>query len=203
MIGSHNSFSKGSVMATKIKASRVNKRKMNDFGGRELARLWGNTPVVDAQSDARLVILQEDIDHATPANPGCCILAQACKRTFAAQKVLFFRSAAYVQLPDAVGNTNIERFRITNEVREVIEAFDRGQKVVPKAGLLLKAPSPSQTLRGQQKKQKAYTQRKKAKAKSARKGNQGLGVYKSKPIAIDLSVRNGTGQLAQFMKGKK
>jgi hypothetical protein len=165
-------------------------KRNKDKAAQEIKRVWGDVQVVDAEKDLRVLILPEDVDHAIRHDE-----AQACRRTFGASKVLFWRSVAYVELPKEDGVTRVERFIMPSSMRSLVEAFDRGQDVIPKAGFILKAPTAGRRLDYGVRKEylRRHRQRQKLEGKAERRGNQGVGRYRDKPLTVDLAVRNGTG----------
>jgi len=171
------------------------KPKYKEEAAAEIKRLWGDTPVVDADKDLRVLIIQKDVEQATRTDAGACVFAQACKRSFGASKVLFFRTVAYVELPKEDGSMRVERFDMPSTMRALVEAFDRGEDVLPKAGFVLKAPSPCNRMDSLVRKgrRRALRERQKLIGKSTRVGNQGIGRFRDRPITVDLAVRSGTG----------
>lgn len=166
----------------------------------EIRRVWGDVEVIDAAKDLRVFIQPEDVKKATKKDPGCCVFAQACKRQFAATKVLFWRSVAYVELPGPKGNRRVERFILSSEMRNLIENFDKGNEVAMSAGFELKRPGPSRTFEGNAARHKRMRENKKKAllngvSKSPKRGAQGEGVYSKPSIVVDLEVRNGTGRV--------
>jgi hypothetical protein len=188
------------VATKKRKAAKPSVRtSKTDIGAQEIFRTWGDVEVIDSDDDLFVTIAPEDLKKATKKDPACCVFAQACKRTFGATKVLFLRTTAYVELPNKKGIQQVKRFEMPAEMRELVEAFDRGESTIPKAGFTLKAPPPSHRLDSLLKKSNTRHAHARAAAKKRlingqmeRRGNQGLGAYQSRPITIDL-VRNGTG----------
>jgi hypothetical protein len=124
-------------------STRSSKR---DRARREIERGWGDTPVVDAKDNVRIFITPEDLNGAITNHPAQCVLARACQRMFGTDKVLFFKRTAFVGLPDELGIERVERFMLGETVREVIRTFDRGEPIIPHAGVMLLAPSPSEKL---------------------------------------------------------
>jgi len=190
-------------MATKTKRRKGHSGNVEAM--KEIRRHWGDVEVVDAEKNLRVFIQPEDVRSATQKDPGCCVFAQACKRQFAATKVLFWRSVAFVELPGPKGGRRVERFELSPQMRDLIDNFDRGNKVQELAGFELKRPRPSQTFEGMaRRKREAHARRKQAlilgTRQSTKKGRQGEGRY-SKPVrVVDLEVRNGTGRV-QFKAG--
>lgn len=187
------------AMATKANFDGPNARSLN-----EIKRVWGDIEVVDASKDLRVFIQPEDVKKATKKDPGCCVFAQACKRQFAATKVLFWRSVAYVELPGPGGKRRVERFMLSSEMRDLIENFDKGNEIPTLAGFELKAPGPSRTFEGNTARHRRFRAlKRKALIKGVRKGekrgNQGDGRYSKPSIVVDLEVRHGTGRV-QFKK---
>lgn len=183
-------------MAKVERTSSFRKTKSYD----EIKRHWGEIEVVDAAKDLRVFIQPEDVSSATAKDPGCCVFAQACKRQFAATKVLFWKSVAYVELPGPDGKRRVERFMLSPEMRDLIENFDRGNRVADVAGFELKKPVPSETFAGKSKRNKARKeQRKKALLNGTKtpqkRGIQGEGKYGKPVIVVDLQVRSGRGRV--------
>ena len=180
-----------------------NKKTLTDRNTKslsEITRLWGNVQVVDARKDLRVFIQPEDVCSATAKDPGCCVFAQACKRQFAATKVLFWKSVAYVELPGPDGVRRVERFSLSSDMRELIENFDRGNPVATVAGFELKKPVPSETFEGKAARNKAEGQRRRkallnGTSTKPKRGIQGQGKYSKPAIVVDLEVRNGKGQV--------
>lgn len=177
----------------------------HDKAAQEIRRLWGDAEVVDAANDLRIFIQPCDLDGATKKDPAHCVFARACCRQFGTTKVLFFRSVAYVGLKTERGTERVERFRMSESMRSLVEAFDRGEPTIPEAGFLLKCPVPSMGLNERNKRRK-LTVAKKARAKlegtaeTTTEGvGQGKGKFRDEPLAIDLAVRSGTGAV-QFTK---
>ena len=181
------------TMVSKTKKSVRQNTKAYD----EIKRHLGDLEVVEATTDLRLFIRPEDVKTATAKDPGCCVFAQACKRQFAATKVVFWKAVAYVDLPGPDGKRRVERFLLSPRMRDLIENFDRGNKVTDCAGFELKAPSPARTIAGQLE----YKKRKKQEAlikgttTAQKRGIQGQGAYSRPAIVIDLEVRNGSGRV--------
>jgi hypothetical protein len=166
----------------------------------EIKRVWGDIEVVDAEKDLRVFVQPEDVKQATKKDPGCCVFAQACKRQFAATKVMFWRSVAYVELPGPSGKRRVERFILSSEMRDLIEDFDKGNEVATLAGFELKAPVGSRTFEGNAARhRRTRALKRKALIKGVRKGNkrgrQGEGRYSKPSIVVDLEVRNGAGRV--------
>ena len=165
----------------------------------EIKRHWGDIEVVDADKDLRVFIQPEDVRSATKKDPGCCVFALACKRQFAATKVLFWKSVAYVELPGADGKKRVERFQLGPQMRDLIEHFDKGLPVPEMAGFELKKPRPSYTLDGKLAKSRRLKQRSKDAVINGTinhgNGRQGKGTYSRPAIVVDLEVRNGSGRV--------
>lgn len=165
----------------------------------EIRRVWGEIEVVDSDKDLRVFIRPEDVLSATPKDPGCCVFAQACKRQFAATKVLFWRSVAYVELPGPDGTPRVERFSLSPQMRSLIENFDKGNPIPNVAGFELKKPRQWQTFQSQSRKQRAYQQRRKVALLNGsykKKGRRGEGADHHAPaVLVDLRVRRGSGRV--------
>lgn len=175
-----------------------------------LDRTFKGLPVEDATEDFFIVPDQGlDIDQATRRDPENCAFALACKRLYGSTAVVFFRTTAYVDLPDENNKRTVKRFYLPNPTKRLIADLDRGKKVST-AGFKLLAPTPSQTLEGMREQQRRHRARKplidgqaeeivgtvgqaaKPRAKSPRRT----------PRASSLDgVRSGTG-LVHFSQGR-
>ena len=196
--GSAKGNERETEMATKLKARNSSLSKTKSF--EEIKRHWGDVEVVDARKDLRVFIQPSDVKSASPKDPGCCVFAQACKRQFAATKVLFWRSVAYVELPGPDGTRRVERFGLSPEMRDLIENFDRGNSISTLAGFELKALRPSERFEEKAKRMKRYAgSHKKALLKGtasrSKNGIQGQGAYSKPAVVVDLEVRNGSGRV--------
>lgn len=177
-------------------------RRANDAVAEAIKREWGNIPVVEAKHDLRVFIKPEDVKGATRKDPGRCVFANACRRTFGSDKVLFFRRTAYVELRAEDGSRRVERFTLGEGMRDLIELFDTGQPVIPEAGFLLKAPCKSRRLDEMRQYQK---ERQKNRTKSLilgtstpeKKTHEKNGGAKG--LTKDFQVRSGTGAV-HFIK---
>jgi hypothetical protein len=183
-------------MAISKRTSSCLKTKSYD----EIKRHWGDIEVVDAAKDLRVFIQPQDVSSARAKDPGCCVFAQACKRQFAASKVLFWRSVAYVELPGPDGKRRVERFSLSPQMRDLIENFDKGIPVPTVAGFELKKPKPSATFAGKLENNRRWRAvRRNALLKGIRsphkRGVQGQGKYSKPAIVVDLEVRDGKGRV--------
>jgi hypothetical protein len=179
-------------------------RNLKTRSTQEIQRHWGDIEVIDATKDLRVFIKPEDVASAKSKDPGCCVFAQACKRQFAATKVLFWRSVAYVELPGPDGKRRVERFELSPHMRQLIEDFDKGNAVPLSAGFELKRVRPHMTFEVKRQNNNASREKRKNAAingtrEGTSSGNQGKGKYSKPPIVIDLEVRNGKG-MVQFKK---
>lgn len=166
---------------------------------REVERLWDGVPVQDATGDLRVIIKPCDVKNASTKDPGHCVFARACKRSFGTKKVLFLRTIAYVEVPDENGSTRVERFIMSEAVCQLVRNFDMGDKVIPNGGFLLLAPHKAlqlENMRSKQakqakKKREALLRGEKVKRVRKSKGRES----RDKPKLIDLEVRNGSGMV--------
>jgi hypothetical protein len=178
--------------------------KETDVAQRKIKRIWGDVLVRDAKHDLRVFIEPSDIKSAIPLDPQCCVFARACKRTFRATRVLFYRSRAYVELPDEMGARHVERFLMTPPMRQLIVDFDAGKEIIPEGGFLLTAPTPGRTLDRQVKRARRYADRERLRV--SLKGKQ-TAPQKRKYCkrhfnsAIEATLRNGTGQVPFAARG--
>lgn len=167
----------------------------------ETKRLWGDAPVVDAGHELRVIIQPCDVASATVKDPGCCVFAQACKRSLGARKVLFLRTVAYVELPNADGTMRVERFELPKIMRELISNFDQGKDVLPKAGFVMKPPTPANRLDAKVARDRFRTRRNKdALLKGKRTGAEKAAGSRGKDlkelmVLVDVEVRNGKGMV--------
>lgn len=179
---------------------KIAERKLKDPGGREIERLWGDLPVVDADADLILTIRQSDVSEAKAKDPSGCVFARACKRVFDSNKVLIFRSIAYVEMPDKNGKRCVKRFTVSSEMRDLITNFDQGNSAIKEAGFVLKKPTGVRTLRAKRKKDRRHEKKRQLRGYIRPKGRQGQGRYADEPLVID-TVRNGSGCVS-FMQKK-
>lgn len=161
-----------------------------------IKRIWGGTPVQDAVNDLRVIIKPCDVSSAIQKDPGHCVFARACKRSFGAKKVLFLRTVAYVELPGDDGELKVERFLMSDSVQELIKDFDKGNTIIPHGGFLLEAPRGQETLDAMAECQRTRYQRKKeALLKGEAFGRPSNKERITKPKTLDFEVRNGTGMV--------
>jgi hypothetical protein len=168
-----------------------------------IKRLWGDAPVVDATRELRVIVQPCDVDGATPKDPSCCVFARACKRSFGAQKVLFLRRIAYVELPTEDGSMRVERFSMTEAVMKLIADFDSGNPIVPKGGFLLKPPTHSNTLdekrrvfhRNEKKRKEALLMGKTLGPGRTLGGKPKGKEKKTRAVQLNAEVRNGRGMV--------
>lgn len=161
-------------------------------------RFWDGVPVEDAKNELRIIIKPCDIKDASRKDPGHCVFARACKRSFGTRKILFLRSIAYVELPDEKGDTKVERFFMSESVQQLVRNFDMGDKVIPTGGFLLLPPKPSHQLDSLRVKQALRKKRmREALLRGEISKTEGTKGKESphKPRMIDLEVRNGTGMV--------
>ena len=175
--------------------------KSLDQSGRAIRRYWGDMEVVDALADMRVFIFSEDFDGALKKDAARCVFARACIRQCQSTRIMFWRSVAYVDLPDDLGVRRVNRFELPRNMRDLIEAFDRGDRTIPEGGFLLKAPSGSR--RAEEKRvrdaasAKARRERQMILGRTEGDAGKGIGPGKGKfrdgAAVHDLTVRNGTG----------
>lgn len=156
-------------------------------------RTWGNVPVVDAKRELRVMILPVDVEKATRKDPGCCVFAQACIRSFGATKVLFYRTVAYVELPKEDGTSQVERFVMPKAMRDLIANFDMGKEVIPKAGFVLRPPAKSDSIDTEREKSRLYRENNKRKKLLGEATGHGGTRRNPSPVLHVMEVRNGTG----------
>lgn len=175
------------------------KRKMVDRAAQAIKRTWGDVTVTDAKENLRVFIRPSDVKKAKRKDPARCAFANACKRTFGSSKVLFFRRVAYVELKDQKGKRHVERFILSDGMRELIESFDQGKPIIPDAGFLLKRPCPAKTLEAERKYQRERQFRKRMAKLVGKLDEKTPPPRKPKPLLKDFEVRSGTGSV-HFVK---
>ena len=113
-----------------------------------LQRLWGNCLVRDAKTAFKLFVRQEDIDAATPKQPGGCVFARCFNRVCGTGKVLFFRTVAYLEMPDETGEPVIERYSLPASMSKLIADFDKngGKNLKAGTGFTLRPPNKTHRL---------------------------------------------------------
>lgn len=153
-------------------------------------RLWGNLPVKDATEILRVMPTERDVTKATRHDPSACAMAQACRRMFHSRSVLFFRTVAYVDVPQANGTRAVERYFLNANAREQILRFDRTGKFDP-AGYTLHAPHKSKRLDAIAKKSREYYSQVEDKYNFNKR-------HKATPRVIH-NVRNGTGAVRTLL----
>lgn len=109
------------------------------------SREWDGVPVTDAEHELRVFANTQDIATAVRGDEKHCVFANACRRIYGAKRVAFCRTVAYVELEDEQGKPRIERFCITESMREALAEFDRTGKAHP-GGFLLSPPSKGNRL---------------------------------------------------------
>lgn len=126
------------------KVSQINRVEVR----RELERLWGDCKVRDSTTAFKLFVNQTDIDSATQKDPGACVYARCARRTIGTGKILFFRTVAYLEVPDENGGTIVERYQMPTAMMRVIANFDKyGKKYLkPNTGFTLMPPKKSMKL---------------------------------------------------------
>lgn len=182
-------------------------RRLAFHGAREIRRTtFDGMPIVDSTADMTLVVSTKDVEAAkgSERDPGNCILAKACQEKVGASRVAFFRSIAYLDLPDAKGRRRLVRFMLDKDASAVVRAFDRGSSVKGEMSVTLRAPTPSTTLdsvreraiRDRARKRQALLMGKIA-------GDSSKARFYKKPNIADLDVRSGTGLVHNTLKKPK
>lgn len=185
--------------------AKKKQRRVAAVGGaaEDVKREFDGLPVVDSVADLQIVVNEEEIAAAEgfEKDPENCVLAKACSRQLRSNKILFFRSVAYVEHPGTDGVRRVYRYLVGDAARKIIEAFDSGREVRGNVTVVLRAPVESLTLESLRKKSQRTAKQRNERRKKARmigtlvsdKSN-GVGIYK-KPKSKDISVRSGTGMV--------
>jgi hypothetical protein len=113
---------------------------------RILQKQFGDLELIDARENLRLQPMRCDVETAVRKDPSNCVFAKAASRQFGATAVLFWRNSAYVDLLGFDGVRRIERFIVRKDMRELIEAFDRGQAFNEGRAFVLHKPTNSTKL---------------------------------------------------------
>jgi len=179
-----------------------------------LKREFQGIPVVDAKHELRIFIKEEDLCSAVRKDQFCCVYAQACKRSYDAQRVIILRTIAYVELPQTDGKRKIERFYMTEAMQEVVRKFDRGEPIEAGTCFILSPPPPGRTMdyslvkkREQRKARNEKTSAllvgtREELAQEDKDSRRGKGRRQPKLMA-DVSIRSGTGKIQFAKKSEK
>jgi hypothetical protein len=163
-------------------------------------RIWGDTPIVDAKNELRIVVQACDVQGAKRKDPEHCVFARACRRMFGAKKILFYKQVAYVEIPNTNGTKRVERFLLSKDVRKSIQQFDRDGSTLPNGGFVLQPPHASQTLGSRQQRNKDDAVKRDQHrllfgCDPAVSPRGSIASRKKTSRTIDLSVRNGVGKV--------
>jgi hypothetical protein len=157
-------------------------------------RMFEGLQIVDAKKELRVFVNKTDTANAIKKDPANCAFSNACRRLYGTRAVVFFRTLAYVELPNGRGGTRIERFYLTDKTRELIAKFDKTGKFSPD-GYALLPPSKQKTLDALLKSSKEYRE----------SGMKGLAEERrrGRPIKNASSdIRSGKG-VVQFISHEK
>lgn len=157
-----------------------------------LDRFFEGLPVEEA--DAQLIVMasEGDAKGAERSDPANCALARACKRLYDSTAVLFFRTRAYIDLPNEKGKRVVKRFLLSDSARAAVVRFDRTGEFPP-AGFVLAPPTKSQRLEYNRKQNK---QRRDAVLRGEREAPtpNGVASVRGESLAFE-GVRSGTGMV--------
>lgn len=179
----------------------------NNKGGRSaeqqaiLQRYIDGLEVKEAENAIRIVTRPVDWERAVPGDPKDCGLARVCQRTFGGEAI-FFRTVAYVQIPDEVGVLHWERFMIPRgPAQDAIRNWDLDNEGTSDAGFVLRPPKSSETAEAQRLASQKHREAELSgefvnRSKAAKKAKANRTVKKG-----DMTLRDGTG-LAQFHDSK-
>lgn len=168
-----------------------------------LDRTFGDLSIVDAKNDLRIPITRSALKNSKRKDPEHCMFAEACKEILDSSAAIFFKTTAYVDVVGKDGVRRVERFTLSPQMREMIERFDRGQKVVADdSWLVLAAPKTGRQLEYNRKKNIALRKAKRI-GTYVPKGPPRLGTESPRGSAKELEVRNGTGQFQMIRKREK
>jgi hypothetical protein len=183
----------------KAKVKKRKGRSLAFHGAAEVRRTtFGGLPIVDADADFTLVVRDADVKAAQGSRLDFsnCVLAKACRRQVGASVVAFFRTIAYVDLPDHKGKRNVVRFYLDNDAAAIVKAFDRGKAVAGEVTVKLLAPRPSNRLEAVRQHNKERRERQsQALLKGEIYGNPAQARFARKPRVADMDIRNGSGKV--------
>lgn len=181
------------------------KRRLAIQGAGEVRReTFNGLPIVDAEADFTLVVRTDDITAAkgNEKDASNCILAKACARQVGASIVAFFRTVAYLELPDSEGNRRVVRYMLDNDAAAIVAAFDRRKSVRGEVMVTLKAPRESErldTIRESTRKSKEK-KRKAVLSGEIVETNKKQARFHKKPSVSDMDIRNGSGLVHNTLK---
>lgn len=112
---------------------------------RILHNVYGDMKVVEAKANLLILPNSDDVSKAERNNICKCVFAQASRRLYGSRAVVFFKSVAYVDLPNANGIREVNRFTISSEMARAIVKFDKTGEARP-GGFVLRLPCKSKTL---------------------------------------------------------
>lgn len=174
-----------------------------------IKRIWGDSVVIDAKKDLRLIPLPEDVATAKKSDPSHCIFANTCRRVLHCNRVLIFRTVAYVEVPRIGKEPIIERFYLNDAARDLIDRFDKDKGLSGDTEFVLRAPPPARTLNNRIKYEAKTGQSQKRKSRRPRRAalvgesiGQGKGAMRDDPLLIDANRRVGAG-MVHFRKDIK
>jgi hypothetical protein len=166
-----------------------------------IERIWGGVKVCEARKPLRVFLLPTDIKGAESHDPTNCAFARAVRRMCGGRAV-FLRRTAYIELMQPNGEKRVERFMMPENMRAIVEAFDkRGE--CPPGGFMLIPPAPSEKLEAKRKRERMHHKALVKGTARTVKGTPRAGTY-AKPVEILVNgvrirdgYRYGTG-LVQF-----
>ena len=105
-------------------------KKLAIQGASEVRRTaFNGLPIVDAKADFTVLVRTRNVRAAKghEKDAANCILAKACADQLGASLVAFFRTTAYLELPDSSGNRRVVRYKLDDDAAAIVAAFDRGE----------------------------------------------------------------------------
>jgi hypothetical protein len=109
---------------TEPNTASTRKRGRSKAQQEAIDRYWHGLPVLDADTPLLIVVSEEDLKEALAGDPRKCALANAACRLYGSSLVLFFRSIAYIDLPNSKGEREVRRFHIGEDARAAIADRD-------------------------------------------------------------------------------
>lgn len=110
---------------------------------------FGRLEIVDATEPLRLQPGPCDVIGAVQKDPTSCVFAKCARRMFGSEKVLFWKTSAYIDLVGPDGIRRVNRFLISAPMIDLAKSFDRGEPFDEGRAFILRPPTPSNTLERQ------------------------------------------------------
>jgi hypothetical protein len=156
-----------------------------------LHREYSGMRVIEATFDLLVKPTAQDLKKAVKKDPLNCALSKCCRRLYGTDKVVFYKTVAYVELPDENGIHQIYRFTLSVGTVKIVSHFDKTGEFPLGATLVLKAPRRTSRLSYAKEMNKRLKEQKIQGLSYGREPGRKV----MKPYVFDASVRNGTGMV--------